>query len=478
MPVTPVQPPDLPPPAAAPSAPEVNLAQPARPSRPAEPPRPMRVVGTWLLALLAAGAVATALFAVYTLAEIRVLQRAVAGAAVTDAEVASAVMRVGLVALGGLVLWLATAAVLLAWFHRGYRNLRSIGTDAPRFGTGWAVGGWFVPFLNLVRPKQIADELWRASRPGGAALDGPGPTRMFTVHLWWALWLGTAAVQLYFAIVSFETAAEADPQALLWAAQGRLVGIVSELALHVLTFALVYGISVGQDRRIARLMSADGAPPWKPTPAAPLGAATGTLLLLALLTLPITPAALSAEDIAAVGIRLNGETETETDAGLAEDVPATEPRPAPPEDASGAETPAEQDPSLIDEDPDETTLAWVADLEAGDCFDELDPGAANVDEVTRRPCTEPHENEVFAVVALPTAGEVRYDEEQVVIDSEQACEGAFEGYVGIPYDDSALWLFFIYPDTSAWHRGDRVVTCALYDGGGSPLVGSMEGSGR
>jgi hypothetical protein len=39
-------------------------------------------------------------------------------------------------------------------------------------------------------------------------------------------------------------------------------------------------------------------------------------------------------------------------------------------------------------------------------------------------------------------------------------------------------LFFIYPDRSAWTRGDRVVTCALYDGGGWPLVGSMADSGR
>jgi hypothetical protein len=477
MPATPVQPPYLPPPPATPSAPEGNLAQPARPSWPAEPPRAMRVVGTWLLVLLAASAVATSLFAVYTLAEVRVLQRAVAGAAVVDAEVASAAIRGAVVAFGGLVLGLATAAVFLAWFHRGYRNLRSIGTTAPRFGTGWAVGGWFVPFLNLVRPKQIADELWRASRPAGASVDGAGPTRMFTVHLWWTLWLGTAAVQLYVAIVTFETAAEADPEALLWAAQGRLVGIVSELALHVVTFALVYGITVGQDARIARLMAADGSPPWKPTPAAPLGAATGTLLLLTLLTLPITPAALSAEDIAGFGIRLDGEAEPGTDTGPAEDVPAERP-PEPPEDASGVEAPAEEDPSLIEEDPDGTTPAWVEDLEVGDCFDGLDPAAAYVEKVTVRPCTEPHENEVFAVSDLPTAADVRYDEEQVVVDGEQACEGAFEGYVGIPYDDSELWLFFIYPDRSAWHEGDRVVTCTLYDGGGGPLVGSMADSGR
>jgi hypothetical protein len=440
VPATPVQPPDLPPPAA-PGAPEASLHQPTPPSWPAEPPRPMRVVGTWLLALLAAGAFASALLAVYLVAQIRVLQRAVAGAAVTDAEVASAVVRVGVVSLCQLVVWLATAAVLLGWFHRAYGNLRSIGTTAPRFGTGWAIGSWFVPFLNLVRPKQIADELWRASRPGGPSDDGPGATRMFAVHLWWMLWLGTAAGQLLFAIATLETVAAADPETLLRGAQGALVTTIGEIALHVLTFVVVYGITVGQDTRLARLTSADGAPRWKPTPAAPLGAATGTLLLLALLTLPIDPAALSAEDLATAGIRLGG-------------------------------------PSLIDQDLGETTLAWVEDLEVGDCFAELDPGAASIDEVALRPCTEPHEYEIFAVVDLPADGEVRYDEEQVVIDSEQACDGAFEGYVGIPYDDSTLGVFFIYPDRSAWIGEDRAIICALYDGGGRPLVGSMADSGH
>jgi hypothetical protein len=473
MPATPVHPPDLPPPPAAPSAPEVNLAQPARPSWPAEPPRSMRVVGTWLLALLAAGAFASALLAVYAVAEVRVLQRAVAGTAVTDAEVASAVVRVGVVSLGQLVLWMATAAVLLSWFHRAYANLRSIGTTAPRFGTGWAIGSWFVPFLNLVRPKQIADELWRASRPDGASDDGPGATRMVTVHLWWTLWLVTAAVQLNLARTTFDTAGDAGPEALLQAAQGSLVVTIAEIALHVVTFALVYGITVGQDARITHLTSPDGAPRWKLTPAAPLGAAMGTLLLLALLTLPIEPAAFSAEDIAALGIQLGGEAETGTDAGPAEDAPLGS---VPPGDA--AEAPAEEGPSLVEEDLGETTPAWVADLEVGDCFDLLDPDATLIDEVTLRLCTEPHENEVFARIDPHAEEEVAYEEEQVAIDSEQACLGAFEGYVGSAYDDSALWLFVIYPDRSAWIRGDRMVTCALSDGGGSPLVGSMADSGR
>jgi hypothetical protein len=312
MPATPVQPPDLPPPPTPQPASEALLPPPGPPGWPAEPPRPMRVLGTWRLALLAAGAAASALFAVYTTTSVRLLQRAMAGAAVTDAELATALIRTNIVSLGQLVLWLATMTVFLIWFHRGYRNVRSLGTTAPRFGTGWAVGSWFVPILNLVRPKQIADELWRASRPAaasdGTSDEGPDEPRMVIVHLWWTLFLGLGAFQLLLAAQMYESAADLDPEALLSALQGSLIASVIDIAFYLLTFMLVYGITVGQEARIARLVAADGALRWRPTPAAPIGAATSTLLLLAVLTLPIDAAALSPADIAAAGIRLGDGT--------------------------------------------------------------------------------------------------------------------------------------------------------------------------
>jgi hypothetical protein len=57
-------------------------------------------------------------------------------------------------------------------FRRAYRNLPALGAESPRFSSGWAVGAWFVPFLNLVRPKQIMDDIWRASDPALPAHPG------------------------------------------------------------------------------------------------------------------------------------------------------------------------------------------------------------------------------------------------------------------------------------------------------------------
>ena len=64
----------------------------------------------------------------------------------------------------GLVL-LLVAVLFLAWFRRVYRNLEALGARGLRFKTGWAFWGWFVPLLGLLRPKQLLDDVWRASDP-------------------------------------------------------------------------------------------------------------------------------------------------------------------------------------------------------------------------------------------------------------------------------------------------------------------------
>lgn len=84
---------------------------------------------------------------------------------------------------------LVTTACFLVWFFAAYKNLELIGTSL-RFTRGWAIGSWFVPFLNLVRPKQIANDIWRGSQPGsgdGGSLQDRPVTAL--LHWWWGLYL-------------------------------------------------------------------------------------------------------------------------------------------------------------------------------------------------------------------------------------------------------------------------------------------------
>ncbi len=59
--------------------------------------------------------------------------------------------------------------LLAVWTRRLYGNLRPLGFHELRFGEGWALGGWFVPVVNLVRPKQIVNDIWRAGESGAPA---------------------------------------------------------------------------------------------------------------------------------------------------------------------------------------------------------------------------------------------------------------------------------------------------------------------
>ncbi|QYO65100.1 DUF4328 domain-containing protein [Leptolyngbya sp. 7M] len=47
---------------------------------------------------------------------------------------------------------IATIVLFLVWLYRAHKNLFSLKPTHLDFSPGWAVGWWFIPFLNLVRP--------------------------------------------------------------------------------------------------------------------------------------------------------------------------------------------------------------------------------------------------------------------------------------------------------------------------------------
>lgn len=80
----------------------------------------------------------------------------------------------------GAAFFLLTALAFLLFFHRAYSNLATLGPHERRYSPFWAVGSWFIPILNLFRPKQAANDIWRGS-------DGSRVPAVF--HWWWACWL-------------------------------------------------------------------------------------------------------------------------------------------------------------------------------------------------------------------------------------------------------------------------------------------------
>lgn len=89
-----------------------------------------------------------------------------------------------LMALATLIqmpLLLATATVFIIWFYLAHKTAKMFRPDTATRASGWAIGGWFIPFGNLVIPVRIARETWEASRqlgPNGA--DRPTSTAFIT----------------------------------------------------------------------------------------------------------------------------------------------------------------------------------------------------------------------------------------------------------------------------------------------------------
>jgi hypothetical protein len=158
--------------------------------------------------------------------------------------------RIGAVALLYLLVLTIAGIVFLRWLHLSYRNLRELRTEDMRFTPGWAVGYWFIPILNLWRPKQILDDLWRAT--DARADESPETWRELPasnlVRAWWVLILVSTLVGLYARSFggSIETISRAK--------QHNTALIVSQLlalATAVFFYALVGVLTRRQDARAA-----------------------------------------------------------------------------------------------------------------------------------------------------------------------------------------------------------------------------------
>jgi hypothetical protein len=163
-----------------------------------------------------------------------------------------------LAALVQLITYLIAAVIFIFWFHRAYANLRVLGVGSPRAADGWAIGAWFVPFVSLYRPKQLANDIWRAGDPALRPGD-PGwrsiPVAAL-VNWWWALWLvGNAAN-----VAAGNMITNADSigafQAAVWVdTASQLLGLASTFAAML----LIKRATSRQELR-ARLMELPGAP--------------------------------------------------------------------------------------------------------------------------------------------------------------------------------------------------------------------------
>ncbi len=84
--------------------------------------------------------------------------------------------------------------IVLTW--RLAKNHELLGRPGTRFGPGWGIAGWLVPFANWIIPFLLLGDLWKGSHPDDAPRtttwrERPGAN---VVLVWWALTVTGAIV--------------------------------------------------------------------------------------------------------------------------------------------------------------------------------------------------------------------------------------------------------------------------------------------
>ncbi len=143
----------------------------------------------WIFSILL---IVTAIAFFSDLLEAQLLQRAIDGEIITDAEAISNDTRQGIIGILVFIVNLAAIVIFLMWINRAYKNLSPLGATSLRFTSGWAAGWFFVPIMSLFRPYQVVSEIMKVSNPNVNMADSNSWRDLPTppiVGWWWALFL-------------------------------------------------------------------------------------------------------------------------------------------------------------------------------------------------------------------------------------------------------------------------------------------------
>lgn len=222
--------------------------------------RPLDGRARWAVIALIAVIVTDALAIGSDLLEIRLMNRVIDGEGVDVATLESNDDRQSVAAVLLLVAYVAAVVFFIRWFNAAYRNLPLLGQTELRFKPGWAIGAWFVPFLNLWRPKQIANDIWRGSKPGAPTLhrdawqSAPVPALL---GVWWAAWIVATYVGNIAARAWFGNDTAEDVRA---AATIDAVSLVVDIVAAVLAILVVRALTARQAAHAQQLATSGAAP--------------------------------------------------------------------------------------------------------------------------------------------------------------------------------------------------------------------------
>ena len=89
------------------------------------------------------------------------------------------------------------------------------------------------------------------------------------------------------------------------------------------------------------------------------------------------------------------------------------------------------------------------------------------------PCDQRHDDEVYAAFDLDDADYPGQTALQQTAD--ERCRARFADFIGIPYEESVLELYALWPTEAEWLDGDRRISCVVWYPDDA-VVGSLAGA--
>ncbi|MEU2154887.1 DUF4328 domain-containing protein [Streptomyces sp. NPDC019396] len=139
---------------------------------------------------------------------------------------------------------LVAGVFFVIWFHRARVNAGVLRPDLQRRGSGWAIGGWVIPFGNLWIPRSVAGDIWDASLPDYGQ-DKKGASHAL-LNFWWAFWLVSALLGQV-ADAAYDQAE--SPEAIRVAAAVLMIGSVVDIVAALLAITVVRRMTLMQQQK-------------------------------------------------------------------------------------------------------------------------------------------------------------------------------------------------------------------------------------
>lgn len=226
--------------------------------------RSLRGLATAMYVLLPlSGLVALAMIPVALHARSVVHDRATFGAVVATREVRDATDAVSGVAGIGLLVSLAITVLFIIWMWRAAKNLPFFGRVRPKFGPGFAIGGWFIPFANFIIPGMQMFDIDKGSGP--RLRGGERPRGSALVVVWWLFFIAGRAFGLL--APTFEPGKAYDVGAFDVQNTLLIVGSAATAIAAVAAILVIRQITTAQEAGLADLGVATATPAaWSPPP--------------------------------------------------------------------------------------------------------------------------------------------------------------------------------------------------------------------